>query len=288
MSFSEKYNKIAVLVGDEIQKLKTGIINETENTTDINEYLKSFLNLPSKHIRSVVCFLYLKALGINVNEKQVTIQTIIELVHNASLIHDDIIDDCAVRRGQKSFNAEKGNHMAVISGDFILSFALKKIADLNSMELLKMFAGTLNNMCTGEITQQHMKFKIPTIDEYIEKTYNKTASLFETALSGAILIEKGSVNEEAAEFARNFGISFQIRDDILDIIGNKSGKDIENGIYNAPVIYSSNPDKPDEGIEKAKSLLDNYVRRAKSSLSPLPENKYKFALIELLELINNE
>ena len=121
------------------------------------------------------------------NKKQITIQTVIELVHNASLIHDDVIDDCSERRGDKSFNAGFGSRLSVIAGDYILSFALTKLAELNSSDILKLFARTLNNMCKGEIDQHFSKFKIPSIEEYIEKTYNKTGALFETALSSATL-----------------------------------------------------------------------------------------------------
>lgn len=288
MSFSEKYDLIKELVKEELAALNREILQEIDNNTQLNKGIRDFFSLPSKHIRAVLSFLYLKSSGVTINKTQIDVQTVIELVHNASLIHDDVIDDCNERRGFKSFNAGFGNHLSVVAGDFILSFALKKIAEINSPEILKIFANTLNSMCVGEISQNFTKFKIPTIEEYIEKTYRKTGALFETALSASFLAENGKINETASEFAKNFGIAFQIRDDILNIIQHKADSDIKNGIYTAPVIYSLNPDEPHKGIEKAKTLLDNYVRKAAGFINPLPENKYKIALIELLELINND
>ncbi len=285
MKFSEKYAAIKKLVEDELEELRSEILKELDEKTELNKGIKEFFRLPSKHIRAVVSFLYLKSIGIPINKKQITIQTVIELVHNASLIHDDVIDDCSERRGDKSFNAGFGSRLSVIAGDYILSFALTKLAELNSSDILKLFARTLNNMCKGEIDQHFSKFKIPSIEEYIEKTYNKTGALFETALSSALTAaEMGNYKND---FAKNFGIAFQIRDDILNVTQNRQDSDIKNGIYTAMVIYSANPDKPHEGIEKAKILLDNYVRKAAELIKDLPENKYKTALKELLELINN-
>lgn len=279
MSFSKKYNSIKSLVTDELDALKTEMLLGFEEYYDLYEYISA----PSKNIRSVLAFLFLKACGTGITPVQIKLQAVVELIHNASLLHDDVIDESQTRRSIASFNKQEGNRLAVISGDFVLSFALKKLVKLNSVEIVNIFAQTLNKMCLGEIRQNKQKFKIPALEEYLEKTYNKTGALFEASIQGALLLAGSDKN---ADFAKNFGIAFQIRDDILNIKTNNS--DIQSGIYTAPVIYSGNPDKPLEGIEKAKDLLDTYLYRAKQDIQNLPKNKYSSALIELVELLKYE
>lgn len=287
MSFTEKYNAIRDLADKEIAELKAEILKEIQSATGIKSELEAYINAPSKHIRALIVFLCLKALQMPVTKEQIKLQAIVELVHNASLIHDDVIDDSKERRKQDSFNKKSGNHLAVIAGDYILSFALKNLADLGSIELINLFAQTLSDMCRGEILQQQSIFNIPTMEEYLNKTYYKTGSLFETAMNGALILCIED-NPKLKEFAKNFGIAFQLRDDIKNIIENRPDSDIKNGIYTAAVIYSKSPNNPFTGIEKAKILLDNYIETAKSLLNELPENQYKTAIIELLEIINNE
>lgn len=279
MSFSKKYNSIKSLVTDELDALKTEMLLGFEEYYDLYEYISA----PSKNIRSVLAFLFLKACNTGITPVQIKLQAVVELIHNASLLHDDVIDESQTRRSIASFNKQEGNRLAVISGDFVLSFALKKLVELNSVEIVNIFAQTLNKMCLGEIRQNKQKFKIPALEEYIEKTYNKTGALFEASIQGALLLAGSDKN---ADFAKNFGIAFQIRDDILNIKTNNS--DIQSGIYTAPVIYSGNPDKPLEGIEKAKDLLDTYLYRAKQDIQNLPKNKYSSALIKLVELLKYE
>ena len=288
MSFNEKYNEIVKLVEYEIEDLKRIILSDINECQELQKVLIDFFNLSSKHIRPVLSFLYIKALNMGIDKRQIQYQAIIEIIHNASLIHDDIIDDSNIRRGEKSLNANLGNHMSVVVGDLILSYALKKVAELKSIELLLLLSNTILKMCRGEIFLQYKKYQIPSLEDYIEKTYNKTGALFNAAIQGAIIIGKGNVDDKEIEFARNFGIAFQIRDDIKNITDTGKSTDIENGIYTAPVIYSQSICTSAEGIEKAKSLLNNYIEKAKSAISGLDNNKYKTAIIELLELINHE
>ena len=232
----------------------------------------------------MISFLYLKALDLNIGQKQILFQTAIELVHNASLIHDDVIDNSNIRRNTKTINEEFDNKLAVISGDYILSIALNYIAKLNSPQIIEMFAETLSFMTNGEINQQFSKFKIPTIGDYIKKTEQKTAKLFETAICGSLILANS--NEKASDFAKNFGIAFQIRDDIINIKTTKT--DIKDGIYTAPIIYTGNIENYQNGIEKSHTLLNNYIDNAYQAINHIEENKYKIAIIELLGLLKNE
>lgn len=282
--FKDEYAKIYKDIEPEIKLVKEELVKKINIEKGLQDKLFKLLQAPSKHIRTVISFLYLKALGLEINEKQIIYQSAIELVHNASLIHDDIIDESKTRRTIKTINHEFGNKLAVITGDFLLSVALKKIRTLKQSEIIDMFAQTLDDMCQGEIQQQFSKFKISTIEKYIKKTELKTAKLFETAICGSLIIAQSDI--QAKNFANYFGIAFQIRDDLINIKTSKT--DIKDGIYTAPVILSGNTENFETGIEKTESLLNNYIDKTKKELSVLPENNYKNTLINLVELLKYE
>lgn len=284
MSFREKYSKILDIVQEEIKQVSAGLTCGVDIQEPLKSKLFELLNAPSKHIRPLVSFLYLKSLGLNIDEKQIMLQTVIELVHNASLIHDDVIDESSIRRNTQTLNSKFGNKLAVISGDYLLSTALHRLAKLNSIPLIEMFSDTLACMSHGEIKQQFTKYKIPKIEEYLDKTAKKTAKLFETAVCGSLLLSNSS--ENGKEFAENFGIAFQIRDDLINIQTTKT--DLNDGIYTAPVIYAGCTENYADGIEKTRSLLNNYIDNAFRAINHIEDNKYKTALTELLGLIRNE
>ena len=257
MSFIEQYNQISNLVSDDLKRLEQELVSEIDFSPYINTLLKDFLTKNTKRIRPLLAFLYLRASEKEITQIQYSYQTIIEIIHNASLIHDDVI---------------------------------KKLNQLNNPKIMILCANTLENMCKGEINQYFNRYRLTTIEEYIKKTEQKTANLFQTALEGAAVLSGESNNTNIQEFARCFGIAFQIRDDLINISDTANLKpiqnDIDNGIYNAPVIFSGNTDNLKEGIEKTKSLLNNYIAQAKNTLVDLRDNKYKRAIWELLEILN--
>jgi len=284
MSFQDKYSKIIDIVKPDIEKVKDELNIGIELQEPLQSKLSALINAPSKHIRCAVSFLYLKALGQNIDNKQISLQTAVELIHNASLIHDDIIDEGTERRNQTTINKSSGNKLAVISGDYLLSVALKKICTLNSPEIIKIFAQTLDEMCQGEVSQHLNRFKIPSPENYLKKTEQKTAKLFVTAIYSSVLLS--GVKDDPTEFAKNLGTAFQIRDDLINIKTSKS--DLKDGIYTAPVIFAGSVKNYKNGIEKTKDLLNNYVDNAQKSIKYFENNKYKSALTELLELFRNE
>lgn len=312
MSFQEKYLSIFEVVKDDVEKVKSSLFDGIELDNSLKFKLFDILNAPSKHIRAVLTFLYLKTAGMKIDEKQIIYQSAIELVHNASLIHDDVIDESSVRRSAQTLNSKFGNKLAVITGDYLLSVALKKIRTLENSKIIDIFAQTLDDMCQGEIKQDLSRFKIPTIEEYLKKTELKTAKLFETALCGSFLLygtEKFShlienidfgvssigghevMGDEfycsnVQDFARNFGIAFQIRDDLIN--AKTSQNDFKDGIYTAPVIFAGSVDDYENGIEKTQILLNNYIESAQKEIEKFEESKYKTALTNLLGLIKNE
>lgn len=293
MSFNDKYKKIRVLTENEIVKIEEKMVSSIRIREPLKSYIIEFLMSPSKRIRPFLAIIYMKALGYELTDEQLELLTTIELVHNASLIHDDIIDESKFRRGHKTISEKFDNKLGVISGDYILSVAMEKIADIGSIEILRKFSDTLKQMCIGEINQNFDRFKIGTIEDYIEKSKNKTAYLFETAMICTALLCKDKLDlKKISDFALNVGIAFQIRDDLMNFTKNEPSKpfnnDVNDGIYTAPIIYAGSVERYSEGIEKTKSLLNNYVNSAQSDIEILPDNEYKNALKEFLELLDNE
>ena len=292
MSFNEKYNKIKNLAKDEIKIIEENMVQQIQTREPLQTSLVKFLTSPAKRIRPLLAILYHKALGEDLNKKQIDHLTVIEMVHNASLIHDDIIDESKIRRGNYTINANFDNKLAVISGDYILSLSMENLATIGNIEIIKDFSQTIRKMCIGEINQNFDRFKIGTIEDYIEKTKNKTAHLFEIALTGCARLSTNQHNlKEISELGLNIGIAFQIRDDLINITKSDSSKptanDYKDGIYTAPIILGNKSDNYASGIEKTRILLNNYLENAKQQVENLPNNEYKIALEEFLELLNN-
>ena len=293
MSFQQDYQLIKQTVSTEINFVEHKMVENISLSEPLNSSLKKFLLGKSKRLREVLPILYIKALGKSLNNEQLEVLSIVEIVHNASLIHDDIIDESPLRRGQKTLSFEFGSKLAVISGDYLLSVALEKLCKIANVEIIKQFSQTIKNMCVGEVKQNYARFQKGTLEDYIEKTKNKTAYLFETAFLTCATADTISDYDlkSLSRLGLAIGIAFQIRDDLLNMIETDKSKptnsDIEAGIYNAPVIFGSEADNYASGIEKTKGLLNNYIEQAKNELKLLPENSYSLALYRCLELLNN-
>ncbi len=291
MSFNDDYIKIKKLVAPELEIIEQKMVNPINIQEPLKTHVTNFLKSPSKRIRPTLAILLSKALEEELSNEQLELLSAIEIVHNASLIHDDIIDDCEIRRGHKTISAEFNNKLGVISGDYLLSIAMEKIGELNSIEILKEFSHNIKKMCIGEINQNFNRYKIGTIEEYIEKSKNKTGYLFETAIICNLLLSPKTSTDKFKNFGLNVGIAFQIRDDLLNILSTDTTKpsnnDIEEGIYNAPIIYSGDPKDLTSGIEKTRSLLNNYVQEAEQVLINLKDNQYTIALKKFLELLKD-
>ncbi len=292
MNFNEKYKKIKNLALRELATIEENMDAQINIREPLRFSLRKFLLAPAKRIRPLLAILYTKALGEELNQKQLEHLTVVEMVHNASLIHDDIIDESKIRRGIETINADFDNKLAVISGDYILALSMEKLANIGDIELIKDFSETIRQMCIGEINQNFDRFKIGSIEDYIEKTKNKTAHLFEIALTGCMKLSDNQHNlEKIRELGLNIGIAFQIRDDLINITNSDTSKpsnnDFEDGIYTAPIILGDKSDNYASGIEKTKVLLNNYLQGAKQQVATLPDNEYKNALEEFLELLKD-
>lgn len=304
MNFEQDYNVIKNSVQEDLIFLETEIKNLFQGENPLDKDISAFLTTSAKRLRPLLGFLFLRSIFGEINNAQKNILLAVELIHNATLIHDDIIDKAEKRRDKKTFNAKFDNNLAVIAGDFLLSISMEKVISTNSIEVLQVFASALKSTCLGEINQYFSKFGITTIDEYIEKSKKKTALLFQIALLGGVILSEKPIDDNlkqmAIDFSQNFGIAFQIRDDLRNVLNatNISNNDIDSGIYTAPVIfaYQENPNilkernilnaiKNTKGIEKTKNLMDNYFDKAIETIGELRNNTYKHTLLDLIELL---
>lgn len=265
----------------------TGTLCELSEAETIKNIIRD--NLPyvetdfGKMIRSKIGLLFLKSNNIDA-EEYLPLLSATELIHLSSLLHDDVIDNDELRRGKQSIRSEYNNKTSVIFGDIILSNALNLILSYGSTELVTLFNKTLNSMCRGEIMQYAKTNSIPSVEEYIEKSRLKTASLFEFITEGINIISENRLHLPP-EFGTNFGIGFQIKNDLDNVLENKT--DIKNGIYTAPVIFSGSQEITNSGIEKTRCLIDNYSKRCLQILSEFEDNIYKEELIGVVECLKN-
>ncbi len=288
MNFDEKYTKIKSLVADDLYKIENNLTDFYCGCDELQENLINIIKAPSKRIRPLLALLYLKMYGKEITYEQIEIQSAVELIHNATLIHDDVIDKSPKRRNNQTINETFDNSLAVVTGDFLLSVAIQKLLNVKSCNILHFFSIAIKRMSLGEISQYFNRFKLITFDEYLDKCRYKTAELFIASLISSASIAGIDLNK-TKDFAKRFGISFQIRDDLLNFTETNSDKpnnnDIKDGIYTAPMIFAKDIQNIDYGIEKTKELLDNYFNRVQKCLVNAPDNKYKQAIIELTEIL---
>lgn len=304
---SKDFDYIKNLCVEEYKELNSFISNcfknEKISNTEYKLDLSKYLTGNSKQIRSCLIFLFAKALNVNIDEKIIKLASAVEIIHNSTLIHDDIIDNADLRRGNTPLHIKYGNKLAVLSGDFLLSIALSLLVEL-PQDIMKNFATCLQNLVNGEISQYFEKQKTPSINEYLKKTENKTASLFIASLKSLCNLTNTEYSQNIEIFAKHFGISFQIRDDLKNFIIDFEQKpylnDIQHGIYTAPVIFAFGENlnlseySTDEIAQKSKSkevkaktqnLINTQLEQAIKTIDFLPNSEYKKAILALCNLL---
>lgn len=182
----------------------------------------------------------------------------VELLHTATLIHDDLIDRASVRRGAETLSARKSPAATVLSGDMVFAWAARLASRGQSLRLTERFAETLVTICKGELDQMFKQNTPPTLEEYEARIYAKTASLFAMATEAGALL--GGCDADKAQRARQFGRllgeAFQISDDVLDITGDAGalgkpvGSDLRQGIFTLPVLYYLEDHPNDSALEE--------------------------------------
>ena len=246
------------------------LFNESLSHTEglLSQVLEHIKHRGGKRMRPLLILLIAKNYG-GVNDVTLRSAVGLELLHTASLVHDDVVDESKDRRGQPSVNAVYNNKVAVLVGDYVLSTALLNISYTNNSDILRSIAELGRNLSNGEILQlsniQNTEFSE---DIYYDVIKMKTAALFESCCEVGTLSVNANERqiELAKEFGRNLGIIFQIRDDIFDYydskeIGKPTGNDMAEGKLTLPVLYALNSTHDSEMEEIARKVKRNDVTR---------------------------
>jgi geranylgeranyl pyrophosphate synthase len=238
------------------------------NHSDLGAALDHLLSSGGKRVRPAVALLTGHMLGAD-PDRLITLAAAIELLHTATLVHDDLIDGALLRRGIPTLNSRWTPAATVLTGDFIFARAAKLAAETDSVEVMRLFAETLSTVVNGEITQMFSARGEVFREDYYQRIYAKTASMFELASCAAALLspEAEQVMEAVRSYGFSIGMAFQIVDDVLDFTGEQStvGKpvasDLRQGLITLPTLnyMESHPEDPD--IELI--LIENHYDEAR-------------------------
>ncbi|KAE9414050.1 hypothetical protein Angca_006730, partial [Angiostrongylus cantonensis] len=231
-------------------------------TTSLEKMAKYYFEQGGKMLRPTIALLMASACNAaapkgvrlecgseEVSLNQYKIGMISEMIHTASLVHDDVIDGADTRRGNASVNAIWGNKMAVLVGDFILARATQILCSINRPNVISVMASIIEDLVMGEFMQMTAKTGATedTMEQYMEKTFKKTASLFANTCKSVALLAEGTADLQwrASEYGRHLGIAFQLVDDVLDfissadIVGKPVSADLRLGLATGPVILAA-------------------------------------------------
>ncbi len=222
---------------------------------------KQLFNAGGKRIRPTIVFLISKFLNLQdeVSNEQKRLAEITEIIHTASLVHDDIIDNCDTRRGIDTVHNAFNNKIAVLAGDFLFAQSSWYLANLNNLDVVKTISKIITDFAEGEVQQGIKSFDIQiSIAEYNEKSFYKTASLLACSCKATVMLNSNNIHvqNDFYLYGKHLGLAFQIIDDILDIqgtfhdLGKPPGSDLKNGNLTAALILALNQ-KP-----KLQSMID--------------------------------
>ncbi|MAJ70742.1 MAG: octaprenyl diphosphate synthase [Alteromonadaceae bacterium TMED7] len=314
-------DQIKALAESDMQAVNQLIQQQVDSDVALINQLGFYIvNSGGKRLRPLLTVLAARALQIESGQHH-TLAAIIEFIHTATLLHDDVVDESTMRRGRETANALFGNQASVLVGDFLYTRSFQMMVELQSMRVMEILSDSTNRIAQGEV-QQLMNCNDPDTTEasYFDVIYGKTARLFEAAtqLAAVITGQSAEIEQAMQAYGRHLGTAFQLADDILDYesdsdaMGKNAGDDLAEGKPTLPLLYAmwhaGNEDAVliREAIEKANGLPHlqrivtvmndtgalNYTRQkafeeadmAISALNVLPESDYKQALIALAHI----
>ncbi|KQL53703.1 heptaprenyl diphosphate synthase [Heyndrickxia shackletonii] len=243
----------------------------------------------------------------------------LELIHMASLVHDDVIDDAELRRGKLTVKAKWDNRIAMYTGDYILACSLEYMTKIENVEAHRILANTITEVCLGEIEQIKDKYRFnQNLRDYLRRIKRKTALLIAASCQLGAIVSGASedIHKKLYQFGYYVGMSYQITDDILDftgtekVLGKPAGDDLLQGNITLPVLYAMNNMnartkiltvhenlnkeemkeiisviKETGAIEKAHKISQRYLQKALSVIKDLPENRTKKSLIDIANFV---
>ncbi len=305
------------VVASEFEQLNETIVSQLHSDVGLVENIGHYIvDAGGKRLRPLLVLLFARALN-HRHQSQIDLATIIEFIHTATLLHDDVVDISSLRRGRATANAKWGNAPSVLVGDFLYSRAFQIMVQIGDMDIMSILSGTTNVIAEGEV-QQLVNAKDPDVDEerYMNVIHKKTAVLFEAACETAAVIAKGSQQqrESAVKYGYHLGVAFQLVDDALDYdgdpeaLGKNIGDDLAEGKPTLPLIYTIRYGDTETGamirsaiengsVDQLPNIVEavqkygglDYVRQkalehveqAKASLDAIPDSPYKSALVDL-------
>lgn len=318
-------NSMFDVIQEDIKELNDGLIQAVTSPVDlVTEIGTHLVTAGGKRIRPALCLLAAHGGPSYSLERLLPLAEALELIHTASLVHDDVIDEADTRRGSATANAKWDNQIAILSGDYIFARAFGLIADGEYGNYVsKRLADLVCNLSVGEIIQNHTVYHaVKDLDNYYNRIQKKTADFLEICCELGAYV--GGMAEEdvrrLAEYGHCIGMAFQITDDLLDIlqtseqIGKPAGNDIRQGIVTLPVIHALNvsPDaeelekivtdsqmtdamvtraldivKATDGVEVAKVKVDEYLDRARGVLPETLAPDIREAFIMVADFIGD-
>lgn len=239
--------KITELTAQDMAGVNATILDQLNSDVQlINQLGYYIVSGGGKRIRPMIAVLSARALGYNGNA-HVTIAALIEFIHTATLLHDDVVDESDMRRGKATANAAFGNAASVLVGDFIYTRAFQMMTQLGSLKILEVMSAAVNVIAEGEVLQL-MNVNDPNITEesYMRVIYSKTARLFEAASQCSGILAGASPEQELAlqDYGRYIGTAFQLIDDLLDYsadgatLGKNVGDDLNEGKPTLPLLHA--------------------------------------------------
>ena len=241
------YNDLRSSVDQKISLVEEKIKSRLESDVNlIRQMVVHYLSSGGKRIRALLTLGCSELCGYSKGLRDVNLAACVELIHSATLLHDDVIDKSVVRRGKKTANKIWGNQSSILVGDYLLSRCFEIMVEDNDPEVLKLLSSTSSKIAQGEVLQLQHKGEIDMLEEiYLKIISSKTAALFAAATKvGGIITNKSNKEKEALQFyGKNLGITFQIADDTLDynsnlnLFGKKIGKDFFEGKVTLPIIF---------------------------------------------------
>jgi len=224
------------------EKIKNKLTSEVDLVQKISDY---HIKTGGKRLRALLTLGSSKLCGYLKGGRDINLAACVELIHGATLLHDDVIDNGDIRRGKKTTNVIWGNQSSILAGDYLLSRCFEMMVEDGNLEILKLLSSTSAKIAQGEILQLQHKGEVDMLEEtYLKIISSKTAVLFSAATKvGAILAERNNKEKEALEFyGKNLGLTFQIADDTLDynsninLFGKNTGNDFYEGKITLPII----------------------------------------------------
>ncbi len=321
MDLSEILSPLAGDLEEVENEIEINIRSEIPLVYEISQYL---LDSGGKRIRPCVVLLSSGALGLAEGRERIRAAAALELIHTASLLHDDVVDEAELRRGVRSANVVWGNHASVLVGDFLLARALNLMNSCGDVGVIDSITRAAGKLAEGQVLEAMSSKKLlaSTEEMCLKIIEYKTASLLESCGEvGAILADASPREREAVTaYSRNVGFAFQIIDDALDYaadeteFGKRLGQDIREGKMTLPLLYSMerateeerrrvmdimNNGQLDEeqtrevlemvrnygGTERCAEVAERYVEAAKSSLEAIGDSPFKDSLLELADFI---